>query len=497
MRPQPLAQAETLPLDPTWIPPAEDAYRYRLPVEPAPDLDALPSRFLVEVERLGLAKLLVRELIDLRGQPDHLALVTSRPCVYGVFSGPVGGFAPRPHLCVGCLRCSTQHPEMVTVRPNPERRTLGDDFIGPAMVDAILHEAATGSVPVKGQGYRGRMGGPGWDGMWTDMSEIVRPTRDGIHGREFISTAIELGRRERHLSFDDVGRPLGSAPRAIELPLPILLDPPPSRMDQPRLLAVWSRAAERAGSLAILPLRHLIEQDLGGPHLVPLIRAEDRAGLDGLRFEPRMVEIDARGDAETLGSLEIDLRRRWPEVVVAWRISVGPGIEAELSRRIDAGAEVIHLWADYHGRDAMGRFVMDGIRSIQSHLVRDGRRDAVGLIGSGGMAAAEHVPKAILCGLDAVAVQTAPLVALQARPRGQAIDPERAEFDLPDFEVDWGAQRLVNLLAAWRDQLLEIMGAMGLREARRLRGEIGRAMFQAELEREAFAGIEGFEEAAS
>jgi hypothetical protein len=36
------------------------------------------------------------------------------------------------------------------------------------------------------------------------------------------------------------------------------------------------------------------------------------------------------------------------------------------------------------------------------------------------------------------------------------------------------------------------MGAMGLREVRRLRGETGRAMFQNELEREAFAGIEGY-----
>jgi len=33
---------------------------------------------------------------------------------------------------------------------------------------------------------------------------------------------------------------------------------------------------------------------------------------------------------------------------------------------------------------------------------------------------------------------------------------------------------------------------MGLREVRRLRGEMGRAMFQKELEREAFSGIEGY-----
>ena len=37
-------------------------------------------------------------------------------------------------------------------------------------------------------------------------------------------------------------------------------------------------------------------------------------------------------------------------------------------------------------------------------------------------------------------------------------------------------------MASWRDQLLEISGAMGLREIRRMRGEMGRAMFMRELE---------------
>ena len=31
---------------------------------------------------------------------------------------------------------------------------------------------------------------------------------------------------------------------------------------------------------------------------------------------------------------------------------------------------------------------------------------------------------------------------------------------------------------AWRDQLLEALGAMGMREVRRLRGEVGRTIWQ-------------------
>jgi len=106
--------------------------------------------------------------------------------------------------------------------------------------------------------------------------------------------------------------------------------------------------------------------------------------------------------------------------------------------------------------------------------------------------AAEHVPKAIICGLDAVALDTSPLIALQGRLRGECVDRASAVVEMPAFEPGWGAQRLMNLAASWRDQMLEILGAMGMREVRRLRGEVGRAMFQADLEREAFAGIEGY-----
>jgi hypothetical protein len=44
-------------------------------------------------------------------------------------------------------------------------------------------------------------------------------------------------------------------------------------------------------------------------------------------------------------------------------------------------------------------------------------------------------------------------------------------------------------MAGWHSQLLEILGAMGIREVRRLRGEMGRAMFFEDLERETFSAM--------
>jgi hypothetical protein len=59
------------------------------------------------------------------------------------------------------------------------------------------------------------------------------------------------------------------------------------------------------------------------------------------------------------------------------------------------------------------------------------------------------------------------------------------------IDPEWGSQRIVNLMGAWQNQLIEVMGAMGIREARRLRGEVGRSMWFEALEMESFGPIFG------
>ena len=48
---------------------------------------------------------------------------------------------------------------------------------------------------------------------------------------------------------------------------------------------------------------------------------------------------------------------------------------------------------------------------------------------------------------------------------------------------------MVNLMGAWHSQLIEVLGAMGIREVRRLRGEVGRAIFMEDIEKEAFGDL--------
>jgi hypothetical protein len=452
--------------------------RYHVDTVEAPDIVHHPTRFRVKTDRFALLGLLLRELVHYRGR---LPVVLARPCVYGVFGRPVGGMAPIHAKCVGCLRCTTQYPDVVQIHPNPARLRLGDSYLTPDHVDTILYEARGGRVPVRGAGYRGGFGGAGWDGMWTDMSEIVRPTRDGIHGREYISTVVDVGEKPAFIACDPRGRVIGATPRTLTLQLPMLLDVPPVAAIDRTLALAWSEAARRLETLAILPLTTILANHLSGAHLAPLLGPGELAALERLPSPPAVAFLDG-WDAAAYAAL----RGRLAETIVGVRVPA----DADVAAHARAGVRVLHLVADYHGRRG-GAFALELIQRAHGSLVEAGVREEATLLGSGGIVLAEHVAKAIICGLDAVGLDTALAVALQARFAGECTSRERA-LTLPRFEQPWAVARLANLAASWRDQLLEVMGAMGLREVRRLRGELGRCMFQADLEREAFEGIEGY-----
>lgn len=462
--------------------PTEAYHRYHIEIKKTPHIKPHPHSFNVRVKRLKLAQLLIKELIHYGG---NWKVVSSRPCVYGVFSGPIGGFAPRERLCVGCLRCTTQYPDMVTILRNPQRAKLGDSYFLPYHVDSIAYESESGRIPIRGAGYRGKFGGTGWDGMWTDMSEIVRPTRDGIHGREYISTEIDIGEKRPFIELDEQQHPIGSIPQTLSLPIPLLFDAPPLSIISRTIAHILSEAAYQIQSLSILPLESILKYGVKGSHIVPLVSLQNYSRLNQLNYEPLIIEIE---DWNEDGFKEF--RHRFPHKLLILRTN----FESDLMVYFKSGVRNFHLTANYHGQGKNGRFVLDLIRDAHKVFVDASIRDEVTLLGSGGMIAAEHLPKAIICGLDAVMLDTPLFVALQAQFSGPCVERNDSHFTFPtQITVEWGKQRLKNLAASWRDQLLEILGAMGLREVRRLRGEIGRAMFQKDLENEAFEGIDGYE----
>jgi len=137
------------------------------------------------------------------------------------------------------------------------------------------------------------------------------------------------------------------------------------------------------------------------------------------------------------------------------------------------------------------RHARDVLREVHRALVKDGCRDELTLIASGGIALPEHMAKAIICGADLVAVDVPLVLALECRLCGECLAGRPCPVELDRIEEEFATRRIVNLLGAWHQQLIEVLGAMGIREVRRLRGETGRAMFFEDLERDSFGRLFG------
>ena len=163
---------------------------------------------------------------------------------------------------------------------------------------------------------------------------------------------------------------------------------------------------------------------------------------------------------------------------------------------VEEGMSIIHLEGEANARfvDDHARHLKDGIRSVHLMLVEENTRDGVTLLASGGIAMAEHVAKSIICGADAVFVDFPILIALECRMCRRCTEGLPCPADIGRTSPSWVAARVVNLLGAWQNQLLEVMGAMGIRDARRLRGEAGRAMFFQDLDRSTFGFLGEFED---
>jgi hypothetical protein len=398
-------------------------------------------------------------------------------------------------LCKNCFRCVQEcYGRVLYKSANPEFWSMGDDYWTPEIIASNQRQAEAGKIPVSGGGYGGPFSGPGFDSMWTDMSEIVRPTRDGIHGREYISTAVELGRVPHPSLLNSSPLPGGqrlSSPR-VEVSLPFIFDLLPFRDFGPSVRMALSRAAREANTLMIVE-PGFISGDLEplASHLVPLLPAGPLEEFIPLISRARMVEIPFTPEFnQRLG----EIKKINPETVVSVRLPLTPRAEKEAEELERCGAEVIHLLADEKGRvqeTSSPGFIKESIRNIHLHLLKTGRRDGLSLIFGGGIALAEHVAKAVICGADAVSIERPLLIALECRLCAGCDPKQPCPVELEKIDPGWGRQRIINLIAAWHGQLLEVLGAMGIRDVRRLRGEAGRAIFLEEIEKETFGQIFG------
>jgi ferredoxin len=429
------------------------------------------------------------------------AVCVKKRCVYRVYENR--GLDARQMIdsidnqCMNCLRCVQGCPkELIHKSLNPEYKGLGDDHYTPDIIAKLWYQAETGKIPVSGAGYPGPFSGRSFDAMWTDMSEIVRPTRDGIHGREYISTAVDLGRNLKHLQFHANGDLASDMPPLVNIPLPIMMRVPAFGSIGEETIKGWAMAARRLGTLLFVPQERIrLSLDRVLPFLVAEIRGKPekrpKAG-----FRARLAEIASEGEwEETFDAV----KKAQPLSLLAVHLPLVKGVERTAVHLVASGISLIHLEATWEGKgfDEENVLLRDGIRRVHRAMVEEGVRDQATLLASGGIAMAEHVAKAMLCGADAVVIDFPILIALECRMCRRCTKGLSCPVEIEKAASSWVASRTVNLLGAWHNQLLEVMGAMGMRDARRLRGEAGRAMFFEDMDEGTFGSLkelkEGFE----
>jgi hypothetical protein len=291
------------------------------------------------------------------------------------------------------------------------------------------------------------------------------------------------------LKFDENGKLLSDVPRTIEIPIPMILDTPLASRTGRNLQLALAKAAARLNTFAIVNAKEYSDDFfLYKSNLIPRINSDEIEEFEDLIRISRIVEVDFK-DCEIKDHLK-RIKAKNPSVLVSIRFPYDEESFEIAEALTRMGGDIIHFYVDDEVVEQDPDIIKNVIRSVHSHLVDKNIRDEITLISSGGIAEAAHVCKSIILGADAVSVGLAYQIALGCKVCYEGKHARDCPIKVEDRDIEWATQRIINLMGAWRDQLLEVLGGMGLREVRRQRGEIGRGMFYEDLEAKIFGDEE-------
>ena len=174
-----------------------------------------------------------------------------------------------------------------------------------------------------------------------------------------------------------------------------------------------------------------------------------------------------------------------PQALISVKVSTPTDVDMVAIGSYYAGAHILQIDGGYGGTGAAPDIAKKNIAMpveyaipiVHNYLVREGVRDEITIMASGGIRTAFDVAKAIALGADGAVIGTAELVALGCKrcencergkgcPAGIATtDPALKYF----IDVDWGSQRIINLYSSWKAQWSYILRKLDLENIRELR----------------------------
>jgi len=436
-------------------------------------------------------------------------------CPTGVFAVQPGRHhlaAPRAGRCVGpedCNRCVEECPvDAITISPSSNYAALGDRRWTNDLLAATFHAARYGVLP-DGTPYGMGDSGGGFDQLRFNFPHEVEPIPTGE-----IDTSIPLNRRGEGREIAIAIPVYGGGMSFGSVSLNVML----ARAIAARRTGTFTctgeggypgpllRYADSIITQVATGLFGVREQTIQVAPIVEFKYAQGaKPGLGGHLLSDKVTKAVAHVREAVEGtslfspfpfhsvySVEdhkkhVDwIRTVNPDALVSVKVSTPEDVDMVAVGSYYAGAHIIHLDGAYGGTGAAPDIAKKNIAMpieyaiprTHRFLEKEGIRDQVTLIASGGIRTPHDVLKAIMLGADGCVIGTAELVAVDCvrcgnceSGRGCPLGIATTDTELaPLIEAEWGAQRIVNMYAAWRQEWVRLMQQLGVRSVRALRG---------------------------
>lgn len=427
--------------------------------------------------------------------------------------------------CVNCQRCVSLCPaRALKIRKSDcrlrENANWQDDTI-----KEIYKQANSGGVLLSS------MGNPNplpvyWDKILINASQVTNPPIDPL--REPMETKVFLGRKPDKVKRDENGQILCELEPQLELSMPVMFsamsygsisyNAHKSLAMAARQLGIFYNTGEGGlhedfycyGENTIVQVasgRFGVHRDYleAGAAIEIKMGQGAKPGIGGhlpgrkilgdvsrTRMVPEGSDAISPAPHHDIYSIE-DLRQltyslkeatgyKKPVIV---KVAAVHNIAAIASGIARSGADIIAIDGFRGGtgaaptriRDHVGIPVELALAAVDTRLRDEGIRNNVSIIVGGSIRSSADVVKAIALGADACYVATAALLALgchlcrtcQTGKCNWGIATQQPEL-VKRLNPEIGSKRLINLMNAWRHEIMELMGGMGINSIEALRG---------------------------
>ena len=427
--------------------------------------------------------------------------------------------------CVNCQRCVSLCPTRALKIVKSDCTLRENSNWQNETIQEIYKQASSGGVLLSS------MGNPKsfpvyWDKILINASQVTNPSIDPL--REPMETHVFLGKKPDQIERDQGGKIICELPPQINLAMPVMFSAMSYGSISYNAHASLARAATRLGILYntgegglhedfyqygsntivqvasgrfgvhenYLEAGAAIEIKMGqgakpgiGGHLpgAKIVGDVSRTrmipeGTDAISPAPHHDIYSIEDLRQLVYSLKEATEYQKPVIV---KVAAVHNIAAIASGIARSGADIIAIDGFRGGtgaaptriRDNVGIPIELALAAVDQRLRDEGIRNNVSLVVGGSIRSAADVVKAVALGADACYIATAALLALgchlcrtcQTGKCNWGIATQRPDL-VKRLNPDIGSERLVNLMTAWRHEIMELMGGMGINSIEALRG---------------------------